>query len=707
MADAVIGRGYLQVVPKMDKGALDSELDKAGKSGSSKFSKSFEGGMSAKTVAIGNIMSSALIKGVEMASRAATEVFTQAFSNFAEFEQLSGGVQKIFNDMDTSRVFADANNAWRDLNMSANEYMATINDVGAMFSATMGDEAAYDTARRGMKAISDYSTGTGKNLDVLSQKFAMITRSTSSYQSIADQFSGILPATSKSFLEQAQAAGYLSDSYKSLTEVPIDEYQSALVSMLEDGTKALGLQGNTAHETARTVSGALAGMNAAWQNWLTGLADTDADMSQLTKDLIESVANAVDNAVPRIQQILATIGPAAADAIGGVIGNISPEWGAIFDRVADGVGKVADSFAGVVEHAEASGALDDIATAITNIGDAISSADFTEFFEMISNCINALTDFYEQLKEIEAEVIASNGGEPLEITNPETWHLGSEAAGSFKSDLESLGTTTSEYSKLSDATMRKVAQAYRNNGGDMEAALASVGLAVDEYSGKIVDLNNLELYSKYATVELQDDQLVDAQGNVYTWNGTDLVDKDGNVVVDRLQLIDAQGKVVTWNGTGFDSKSASVKVNTTQIDDAKSSWNLWEPVTKYAEVIVRKITESVGDAAGGFYQLHAGGGFVTNGVTSLGRDRFGIEHIAGEAGHEWVQRHADGTTSIVPIENRKYLEPYASTIASMIGAGDSELVIRWLALNLGPIIANYAPTISRRDFDRMARGAIA
>ena len=101
MADAVIGRVYLQVVPKMDKGALDSELDKAGKSGSSKFSKSFEGGMSAKTVAIGNIMSSALIKGVEMASRAATEVFTKAFSNFAEFEQLSGGVQKIFTQIQT------------------------------------------------------------------------------------------------------------------------------------------------------------------------------------------------------------------------------------------------------------------------------------------------------------------------------------------------------------------------------------------------------------------------------------------------------------------------------------------------------------------------------------------------------------------------------------------------------------------------------
>lgn len=78
------------------------------------------------------------------------------------------------------------------------------------------------------------------------------------------------------------------------------------------------------------------------------------------------------------------------------------------------------------------------------------------------------------------------------------------------------------------------------------------------------------------------------------------------------------------------------------------------------------------DAAGGFYKLHASGGsFVTSGVTDLGLDRYGVRHIAGEAGREWVMRHADGTTSILPIQNRRYLEPYASTIASMIGPSGS------------------------------------
>ena len=159
---------------------------------------------------------------VGVASAAIAALTTQAVNSFAEYEQLAGGAQKIFDQMDYSKIANDANNAYKELGLSANQYLAVINDVGATFAATMGDEAGYEAAKTGLKAISDYASGTGKNVDELSQKFTLITRSTSSYQSIADQFSGILPATSAGFLEQAQAAGILSDKYTQLTQVPID-----------------------------------------------------------------------------------------------------------------------------------------------------------------------------------------------------------------------------------------------------------------------------------------------------------------------------------------------------------------------------------------------------------------------------------------------------------------------------------------------------
>lgn len=248
------------------------------------------------------------VAAVGAASTAIAAIAKQGVQSFAEYEQLSSGAAKIFGDALAPSIFADAQNAYKDLNMSANEYLATINDVGATFSATMGAEAGYETARKGLQAISDYATGTGKNVGLLSQKFTMITRSASSYQSIADQFSGVLPATSAAFLEQAQAAGFLEDKYKSLTEVPIEEYQAAVASMLEKGVDALNLTGNTAAEAFNTLSGSISATRAAWSNLLTGLVDDSADFDTLFNNFVTSATAAVQQLLPRITTTLAGIG---------------------------------------------------------------------------------------------------------------------------------------------------------------------------------------------------------------------------------------------------------------------------------------------------------------------------------------------------------------------------------------------------------------
>ena len=248
------------------------------------------------------------VAAVTAASTAIVGLTKSAVDGFAEYEQLAGGAAKIFDEMSQTKILKDAQNAYKDLGLSANEYLAVINDVGATFAATMGDAAGYEAAKTGLKAISDYASGTGKNVDELSQKFTLITRSTSSYQSIADQFSGILPATSAGFLEQAQAAGILSDSYKQLTEVPIAEYQDAVSKMLEQGVADLGLANNTMDEAFSTLSGSLAMAKGAWRNLVTGLANDSADLDTLINNFVESVVAASRNIIPTIGKALGGIG---------------------------------------------------------------------------------------------------------------------------------------------------------------------------------------------------------------------------------------------------------------------------------------------------------------------------------------------------------------------------------------------------------------
>lgn len=325
-----IAKAYVQIIPtaKGIKGSIAEELggesEKAGKDSGSKFSSGF------KSV-IGGV-GKAAAGAVGAASTAVAGVVKSAVSNFSEYEQLAGGVEKIFADMDTSTIINDAAEAYKDLGLSANQYLATINDVGATFASTMGATEGYDTARKGLMAISDYASGTGKDVDQLSEKFMMITRASSSYQSIADQFSGILPATSASFLEQAQSAGFLAEEYTKLTDVPIEEYQQAVTQMLSKGVEALNLTGNTAAEATGTLSGSLTMFQGAWQNLLTslGTGDTDA-ISESIQRLVESatavgnnIKPVIEGALQGVSQLISELAPQLASMFPDIIAQILP-----------------------------------------------------------------------------------------------------------------------------------------------------------------------------------------------------------------------------------------------------------------------------------------------------------------------------------------------------------------------------------------------
>lgn len=286
-----------------------------------------EGGWSSWGQTIADLRTKVIMMAIEALKdlgMAFVNVGKEAINSYAQFEQLAGGAQKIFDEMDYSQIAKDANDAYYSMQMSASDYIESINLVGATFSQTMGDQEAYDTAKKGMQAISDFASGTGKSIDLLNEKYQLITRSASGYQSIADQFAGILPQTSADFLEQAQAAGLLSEDYKKLTDVPVAEYQQAVTAMMEKGVDALGLAGNTAAEAEKTMSGSLGAMKASWENFVTGLADGEADLNQLGDNLINGIANVAEQFLPKIAQVIESMANMMATKLPQLIQKLIP-----------------------------------------------------------------------------------------------------------------------------------------------------------------------------------------------------------------------------------------------------------------------------------------------------------------------------------------------------------------------------------------------
>ena len=255
--------------------------------------------ITSKLGSAGKTIGTAFLKGTAVATGALAGLVGASVKGFSEMEQLSGGAKKIFDEMDYSEIEKDAVNAYNQMNMSAQEYLTAINNVGATFASTMGDKKGYDTAKKGLQAISDYATGTGADINLLTEKYKMITRSTSSYLSIADQFSGLLPQTTDGFLKQAQASGYLSSEYKKLTDVPVDEYQQAITNMLEQGVDKMGLLGNTSAEAAKTISGSFLATKSALSNFISGVGGVDEVVSSMT-NLGTNIVNAIKTMGPKI-----------------------------------------------------------------------------------------------------------------------------------------------------------------------------------------------------------------------------------------------------------------------------------------------------------------------------------------------------------------------------------------------------------------------
>ena len=70
----------------------------------------------------------------------------------------------------------------------------------------------------------------------------------------------------------------------------------------------MGITGTTAKEASTTVQGSIASMKSAYENFVAGLGDQNADIAELSTKLLESAEIVAGNLLPVIENILSSIG---------------------------------------------------------------------------------------------------------------------------------------------------------------------------------------------------------------------------------------------------------------------------------------------------------------------------------------------------------------------------------------------------------------
>lgn len=98
----------------------------------------------------------AIKDGMVAIGKAAVSFGKEVVNAYADFEQLEGGVKKLFGEENYSDVMKNAQNAFKTAGMSANEYMETVTGFSASLINALGGDTAQ-AAKLADRAIQDMS----------------------------------------------------------------------------------------------------------------------------------------------------------------------------------------------------------------------------------------------------------------------------------------------------------------------------------------------------------------------------------------------------------------------------------------------------------------------------------------------------------------------------------------------------------------------
>lgn len=259
-------------------------------------SKGAEGGIKNLTGKLGSLAKTgavAITGLVAGASAAVTGLTTLAVKQYAEFEQLVGGVETLFKDS-SDLVKRYAANAYETAGLSANEYMSTITGFSASLLQGLGGDTDK-AARIGHQAILDMSDNANK----MGTDMAMIQNA---YQGFAKQNYTMLDNLKLGFGGTKEEMQRLLVEAEKISGVKYNISNfSDIIEAIHVIQNEMGITGTTAEEAATTIEGSFNMLKSAWSNMLTGMASDTENFDDLVSDLVYSLETFGGNVLPRIK----------------------------------------------------------------------------------------------------------------------------------------------------------------------------------------------------------------------------------------------------------------------------------------------------------------------------------------------------------------------------------------------------------------------
>jgi hypothetical protein len=255
----------------------------------------------------GGLATAAKVGGAAIAAAgaAAVAITKQAVENYGEYEQLVGGVETLFKSS-ADTVMQYAQNAYQTAGMSANEYMTTVTAFSASLLQSMGGDtdAAAEKANLAITDMSDNANKMGSSMESIQNAYSGFAKQNYTMLDNLKLGYGGTKEEMQRLLDDANALNAAQGNY---TDYTIDSYAD-IVDAIHTVQTEMGITGTTQLEASTTIQGSIASMKAAYDNFITGLGDENADMAELITNLLGSTVTVAENLLPVVERILENIG---------------------------------------------------------------------------------------------------------------------------------------------------------------------------------------------------------------------------------------------------------------------------------------------------------------------------------------------------------------------------------------------------------------
>lgn len=274
-----------------------------------------------KNTSIFSQFGSALKSGLAVAAKAAAAATAaaagavialtkSAVENYGEYEQLVGGVETLFKDS-AGTVEEYANNAYKTAGLSANEYMETVTSFSASLLQSMGNDtqAAAEKADQAITDMSDNANKMGTDMQSIQNAYQGFAKQN---YTMLDNLKLGYGGTKEEMQRLIDDANALNAAQGNYTNYTIESYAD-IVDAIHTVQTEMGITGTTALEASTTIEGSVSAMKAAWGNFVTGLGNDNANISELSAQLIENVGTVAENVLPVVETVLKNIAQAVQE----------------------------------------------------------------------------------------------------------------------------------------------------------------------------------------------------------------------------------------------------------------------------------------------------------------------------------------------------------------------------------------------------------